>query len=45
MRMKLWFIGGIIAVAAAAGVFEALARPRRRDSKEEEKKQDKEASQ
>ena len=45
MRMKACFIGGIVAIAAVAGIFEALARPRNRDEKEEEKEQGKEGSQ
>lgn len=44
MRMKVWFIGGIIAIAVVAGVFEALASPHRKGDEEEKKEEGKEAS-
>lgn len=44
MRMKFWFIGGSVAIAVAAGIFGALASPRRKDEAEEKKEEGKEAS-
>ena len=43
MRMKVWFIGGIIAIAVVAGVFEAHASHRRKGDEEEKKEEGKEA--
>ncbi len=42
MKIKAWFVGGIIVIAVVAGVFEALSSPRRsgetKENKEEVKK-------
>ncbi|SPP99701.1 hypothetical protein NBG4_110004 [Candidatus Sulfobium mesophilum] len=44
MRMKFWFIGGIVAIAVVAGIFETLASQRRKGEAEEKEEEGKEAS-
>jgi hypothetical protein len=39
MKIKTWFIAGVIGIAAVAGVFEALNAPRRKEETGEKKKE------
>ncbi len=44
MKIKTWFIAGIIGIAVVAGVFEALTSSPKKETKEGKKEEEKETS-
>jgi hypothetical protein len=41
MKIKTWFIAGIIGIGVIAGVFEALSSPRNKEAAEQKKEEEK----